>query len=117
MSVKRRIFEAYIAVVQACLNRTRVQDTLHIHYAEVAPAEGIDIISVAFNNLQVVQHQIRLVKKYIQDVNYTHIIVDNSSDSMKRQPSKRCAMRRVLHTLLLRKVVSPYAPVIRMVQC
>ncbi len=85
MSIKRRIFETYIAFVQSLLYRHKVQDTLHIHYSEQAPANGIDLISVAFNNIQVVQHQIRLVKKYIHDKPFTHIIVDNSSDPSKRK--------------------------------
>ncbi len=94
MSIKRRLFETYIALMQTLLNRYKVQDTLHIHYSETAPTNGIDLISVAFNNLQVIQHQIRLVKKYIQDQPYTHIIVDNSSDPNKRKQIQALCHRK-----------------------
>jgi len=46
---------------------------------------NLDIITIAFNNEFLIEEQIRLVKKYILDKNYTHIIVDNSSDIFKRK--------------------------------
>jgi hypothetical protein len=38
----------------------------------------LDIITIAFNNAQIIEYQIRLIKKYLKD-DYTHIIADNSN--------------------------------------
>jgi hypothetical protein len=39
----------------------------------------IDLITIAFNNVQVIDYQIQLIKKYVKD-DYAHIIADNSNN-------------------------------------
>jgi len=52
---------------------------------DIVGSAHIDLITVAFNNEVIVEHQIRLVKKYCTDSSYTHIIADNSSSREKRK--------------------------------
>jgi hypothetical protein len=47
--------------------------------------QNLWLLTIAFNNDFLIKEQIRLVKKYVTDTGVTHIIVDNSSVSCKRQ--------------------------------
>lgn len=42
------------------------------------------IAAIAYNNLNAIKHQIRLIKKYLED-SYEYIVVDNSSDDFVSQ--------------------------------
>ena len=57
--------------------------TCHISFEQIKEQE-IDIITIAFNNLELIQYQTRFLKKFIRD-NYCHIIIDNSTDNTIRQ--------------------------------
>lgn len=46
--------------------------------------KGTDIVTVAFNNIELIRWQTRLIRKYIQSP-YTQIIVDNSTKKEARQ--------------------------------
>jgi hypothetical protein len=48
---------------------------------------GILFVSVAFNNSTIIKHQIRLIKKNIED-SYYHIIIDNSTNIQVRKEIK-----------------------------
>ena len=48
----------------------------------------VDLIVVAFNNLQLIAEQARLVKKYMADDHYTYIVADNSTDAKVRSEIK-----------------------------
>lgn len=43
------------------------------------------LITIAYNNEALIRKQIELIKKYIKDENYTHVIVDNSPKREKRK--------------------------------
>lgn len=45
--------------------------------------EQIDLITVAFNNLHVLKHQVYSFRKMISDANYVHLIADNSNNPEK----------------------------------
>lgn len=86
MTLKRRIFVFIINFFQFLFERKKLKNTVHFNInINRAPDNHLDIISIAFNNIQVVKHQIRLIQKNIIDDNYSHIIVDNSSDLRKRE--------------------------------
>ena len=42
--------------------------------------KSVDIITIAFNNLELIEYQTHFLAKNIQD-SYTHIVVDNSTDT------------------------------------
>lgn len=68
--------------------------------------DAIDLVTVAFNNVQVLKHQHRLLKKYLQDqFNYT--IADNSSDLQKREIIKEFCIKNSITYLSLPP--SPYS--------
>ena len=46
---------------------------------------GLDIVTIAFNNVHVLKHQIQKIKENVKDDNYTHIIADNSNLAEKRE--------------------------------
>src|SRR5688572_25646559 len=52
----------------------------HFNCETPADKNYVDIVSVAFNNEQVVGHQQRLLKKYFKDP-FKHTIIDNSTSS------------------------------------
>ncbi|MBQ5511120.1 MAG: hypothetical protein IIT94_08305, partial [Prevotella sp.] len=43
------------------------------------------LITIAYNNEALIRKQIELIKKYIKDENFTHVIVDNSPKREKRK--------------------------------
>ena len=47
--------------------------------------DKIDIVSVAFNNDYVIQLQIKYIRKFITDSNYTFLVADNSDDPEKQK--------------------------------
>ena len=47
------------------------------------------LITIAYNNEALIRKQIELIKKYIKDENYTHVIVDNSPKREKRKKNQR----------------------------
>jgi hypothetical protein len=80
------IFSLYIDKV--CSQYTRglsFANTFHINCADrpVGPDE-IDLVSVAFNNEQVIDQQSRLLRKYLLDP-FCYTVADNSSDPEKRR--------------------------------
>ncbi|PXV62507.1 hypothetical protein CLV62_11949 [Dysgonomonas alginatilytica] len=46
---------------------------------------SLDLITIAFNNVHVLKHQIRKIKENVRDDNYTHIVADNSNMPEKRE--------------------------------
>jgi hypothetical protein len=47
------------------------------------------IITVAYNHAKLIEKQIELVKKYVKDENYRHVIVDNSPQKSVRKQIKQ----------------------------
>ena len=59
------------------------------------------LITIAFNNAFLIDEQIRLIKKYITDDNYVHIVVDNSSDfSTRKQIQDICIKQNIAYVAL-----------------
>ena len=63
-----------------------------------APSEGCElyVITVAYNHVQLIEKQIELVKLYVKDKNYLHVVVDNSPRNRARRHIKEiCAREKV----------------------
>jgi len=84
MALRRKIWDAYIATIREIYNHRKytLHDTSNIKNKRLC------FITVAFNNDFLIEEQIRLIKKYITDTDYVHIVVDNSSDMRKRDAIK-----------------------------
>ncbi len=76
MTFKRKVFLSIVNFLQFLFQRKKLQKSLYFNcnLDIPLPENHIDIISVAFNNTQVIEYQIRLVKKNIVDENYSHIL-------------------------------------------
>ena len=53
---------------------------------------SFDIYTVAFNNVEVIDYQIRLLKKHLKDEHF-HIIADNSNDKEKTKKIKKLCIK------------------------
>lgn len=83
MTLKRLIFRAYVRTLE-CL--TLAQKPKAICHLPLHPLneKSLDIITVAFNNVELIQYQEQFLHRFIQDP-YLHIVVDNSTDLMVRE--------------------------------
>lgn len=83
MTIKRMIFRAWVRTLE-CL--TLVQKPKAICHLPLHPLneKSLDIITVAFNNVELIQYQEQFLRKFIQD-SYYHIVVDNSTDFKVRE--------------------------------
>lgn len=83
MTIKRLIFRAWVRTLE-CL--TLAQKPKAICHLPLHPLneKSLDIITVAFNNVELIQYQELFLRKFIQD-SYYHIVVDNSTDFKVRE--------------------------------
>lgn len=84
MSIKRCIFRLGVRVLEAMTLIPPPRRACHLSVAPVTEQDSADIITVAFNNAQLVPFQEQFLKKNITD-RYTHIIVDNSTKPEVRE--------------------------------
>ena len=63
--------------------RVGLNDVHHIHCNYTSPPTLL-LITVAYNQVDMIQHQLRLLPKYLSDP-FSHIVVDNSSNKKTRQ--------------------------------
>lgn len=54
------------------------------------------VITVAYNHVKLIEKQIELVKRYVTDKNYLHVIVDNSPNRKVRREIKELCEREQL---------------------
>jgi len=82
--------------------------TLNCGALPLSERDQIDLVSVAFDNVPVVAHQIRLIQKYLQDP-HVFTVGDNSSDPQKRDALLAlCEQHKVCY---LRLPPNPYTGV------
>ena len=82
MTFKRMLFRAYVRTLEFL---TLVQKPKAICHLPLTPLKekSVDIITIAFNNIELIQYQEQFLRKFIQDP-YQHIVVDNSTDPKVR---------------------------------
>ena len=82
MTFKRMLFRAYVRTLEFL---TLVQKPKAICHLSLTPLKekSVDIITIAFNNIELIQYQEQFLRKFIQDP-YQHIVVDNSTDPKVR---------------------------------
>ena len=82
MTIKRIVFRTYIRLLEKlCLShpaKNCFQANLSLHPLSKGN-QSTDIVTIAFNNDQIIPIHIEYIQKYWQD-EHTHIIADNSTD-------------------------------------
>lgn len=76
------------------IGNVKFKDSINCEINVILPLGHIDIITIAFNNEILIEKQIDLVRKYVKDKNYTHIIANNSSDIEKRKRIKNICIHK-----------------------
>jgi len=94
MNLRRRIWNFYVTTVRKFYVKTKHNNCK----SDIRVIENtvLCFVTIAFNNEFLIEEQIRLMKKYITNSNYVHIVVDNSSDKKKRGTIKAvCAKANI----------------------
>lgn len=78
MTIKQMIFRAWVRTLEYLTHRQNPTTTCHLSLDE-QKNKSVDIITIAFNNLEFIQYQTRLLRKFILG-SYCQIVVDNSTD-------------------------------------
>lgn len=86
-TIKHWIYNQYRKYVWLLSRIGRAVDTI--------PADGRDlyVITIAYNQARLIEKQIELVRLHIRDVNYLHIVVDNSPNKRVRNQIKEICER------------------------
>ena len=99
MTIKRRIFVTYVNIVNKLFlkQRAKMDDLSELKKNKIS----LCFVTISFNNDFLIAEQIRLLKKYIIDKNFVHIIADNSTDKAKRKRIKSvCQKENVKYVAL-----------------
>lgn len=78
MSPKRIVFRLCVRVLEAVTLMRHPKRVCHLSLDPLKDRKAVDIITVAFNNAQLLPLQEQFLKKNIRD-SYTHIVIDNST--------------------------------------
>lgn len=89
MTIKRTIYRIVIRLLEKLLMLHSLRNCDKVNYEpSVASKDSVDIITIAFNNADVIAEQIRLIKKYIVNDSYCYMVVDNSTKKEKSEEIK-----------------------------
>lgn len=84
------IFRILVRTLEFVTLMNKPKTMCNLSFTLTNDKKHLDIITIAFNNLELIQYQNTLLKKFIKD-RYTHIIVDNSTNkNICRQIHKYC---------------------------
>ena len=83
MTIKRMIFRAWVRTLECLTLALKPKAICHLPLHPLNE-KSLDIITVAFNNVELIQYQEQFLRKFIQDP-YYHIVVDNSTDFKVRE--------------------------------
>lgn len=83
MTIKRMIFRAWVRTLECLTLAQKPKAICHLPLSPL-PERSLDVITVAFNNVELIQYQEHFLRKFIQDP-YHHIVVDNSTDFKVRE--------------------------------
>lgn len=83
MTIKRMIFRAWVRTLEYLTLAQKPKAICHLPLSPLKE-KSLDIITVAFNNVELIQYQEQFLHRFIQDP-YLHIVVDNSTDLKVRE--------------------------------
>ena len=84
MSPKRIVFRVIVRTLEKMTLWQRPKCTCHMSLEPLREKNSVDIITIAFNNAQLIPLQEQFLKKNIAD-RFTHIVVDNSTKQEVRE--------------------------------
>ncbi|MBQ0005998.1 MAG: hypothetical protein KBS57_01150 [Alistipes sp.] len=86
MTVRRIIFRAAVRVSEWLFLQRKIKSLYHYNLSveNVRDANHLDLITIAYNNPRVIELQSRYIVKYFGGA-FTHIVVDNSTDSARAE--------------------------------
>ena len=79
MTIKRMLFRLWVRTLEFITLNNKPTAMCNLSLSSINNDKHTDIITVAFNNLELIQYQTRLLRKFIQGP-YCQVIVDNSTD-------------------------------------
>lgn len=83
MTIRRFLFRTVVRTFEWLTMHSRPTNVCHLSLDPIEE-QHVDIITVAFNNVELIRLQERFLRKYVSD-KYTHIVVDNSTDPVVRK--------------------------------
>lgn len=83
MTIKRMIFRAWVRTLEYLTLAQKPKAICHLPLSPLKE-KSLDIITVAFNIVELIQYQEQFLHRFIQDP-YLHIVVDNSTDLKVRE--------------------------------
>ncbi len=88
MSLSHTIYAQLVKYLENLFLKKEVGACKTIHFEKYQNTPNrLDLATIAFNNPMVIEHQICLVRKYVQG-NYNYIVADNSTDKAASQQIK-----------------------------
>jgi len=96
MTIKRILFRALVRTLEFF---TLVKKPILMLNLTLEPlsSKSVDIITVAFNNVELIRYQSQFLRKFLCD-EYCHIIVDNSTDDNARlQLQQWCSKEKIAY--------------------
>lgn len=103
-SIKRKLYLWNIYRLVRGLLRQKLDSCYHFNLESgFNDQKNLAIITIAFNNTKVLQHQIDLVNENIKDTNFIHVIADNSPFPERQQAIQELCRKNNLGYILLPK--------------
>lgn len=84
MTIRRMLFRLAVRSLEHLTLMQRPRRVCHLSVEPIREDRHVDIITIAFNNTELIKLQERDLKRYVQD-HYSHIIVDNSTKKEVRE--------------------------------
>ena len=110
MGLKRMLFRIWVRTLEFITLNSKPMVVCNLSFSPIKDEKHTDIITVAFNNFELIEYQTRFLKKNIKD-NYCHIIVDNSTDfSIRRQIYDYCKDNHIAYVGLPKNWLNRVGP-------
>lgn len=101
MSLKRLLFRGAVRGLELLHRMHGLKGCYRVNLPLVEqPEKWLDLITIAFNNQSIINHQIKYVRAHVKD-NFTYIVADNSSNpEASRQIRELCEREGVAYIRL-----------------
>ena len=101
-SLYRKVFNLNAGFIRLVSTKGRMADA---YISDDVKNRQMMIVTVAFNHIGLIEKQIELVKRYVRDKDYCHVIADNSPSKEKRASIKAlCEAQGVSYVPVPRRI-------------
>lgn len=117
MSVRRLLFRSAVRGLEFIHGLHGVSGCCKENLSlEPLPSECLDLITIAFNNQSIIDHQIKYIRTHVKD-DYNYIVADNSTnEEASAQIRILCEREKVAYIRLPKNHLGKIGPVIPMWQ-